>query len=794
MDGNWIGRIDDKTKKIQGLKTHLDNVSYYSSEFATKLNLAKLGRLMGLLHDMGKASKEFLDYIRRVVENSRSFSSEKIDHSTASSKYLFEVFKEPITDKRSQYRRMLLEMITIAMMGHHGGLMDFVDTKADSPYFNRIQKKLDNYDQVRSNYFIDLYSENQIYDCFEEAVDELIIFFEKGGISNNFERGMTIKFLHSCLIDADRLDAFRFSNKVEHYGQKAEFTKYKASLDKYNERFKSDSKINGMRKKISDDCAEAGKKSTGLYTLTIPTGGGKTLSSIRFALEHAIENDLERIVYIVPYLSIIEQNAEVIKEALGLKDELLEFHSNIINDVTNEDVGESYFQQILSERWDKPIIFTSMVQFLETFYDKKNGKRRRLHNLANSVIIYDECQAVPIHCTKLFIKAIQYLSKICNSTGLLMTATQPGFESIVDIKLETKKLIEDVDNLFKVFKRVNIINHTENIYKDQCEISGFVKDRMDEVNNLLFICNTKSAARKIYDELKLMYPDDNVVYLSTYLCAAHRKDVISDIKGKIIDSNVGGKKLICITTQLIEAGVDISFEEVIRSLSGLDSIVQAAGRCNRNGEVEIANVYVVRLEFEKLVNLPTIQSGQDATLKVIDDIANGKGSSDLLAEDNISRYFKYYYSDNKDLLDIEIDGNNYILDLLGANSFYGNTYSKKNADDILLCKQSFKTAEEAFYVIKNQGYSVIVPYEGGKEIIAELGSYQDIWQKKSVLRKSQLYTINIFDYEWQKLKQNDGIVATNIEGVYVLKSSFYDMNYGLDIDGFAEVDTDMYSF
>lgn len=794
MGENWIGRIDDKTKKVQGLKEHLGNVSRYSAEFSSKIGLAKVGRLMGLLHDMGKASIEFRDYIRNVVENPKSFSAEKIDHSTASSKYLYELFKTSNVNDRSKYEKAVIEMITISMMGHHGGLMDFVNKNQESPYFNRLKKRLDNYDEVKKNYFKDLYSEAEINNCFEEAIDEFKVLFKKGTISNNFEIGMTIKFLHSCLIDADRLDAFRFSNEVEYYSQKAEFIKYKSSLEMYISGFKCDSKLNTMRKKISDDCAVAGEKPTGLFTLTLPTGGGKTLSSIRFALEHAIANNLDRIIYVVPYLSIIEQNASVIKDALGLKDELLEFHSNVINDYVSEDNGVAYFQQqILSERWDKPIIFTSMVQFLETFYDNKNGKRRRFHNLANSVIIYDECQAIPIHCTKLFIEAIDYLSKLCNSTGLLMTATQPGFQNIKDMKnKDYKKVIKDIDGIFNVFKRVNIIDHTKKVYESSMEISDFIIKRMDIVNNLLFICNTKSSARAIHDDLKSSFPNDNVIYLSTNLCAAHRKDVIRDIKEKLVVSNSGGKKLICVTTQLIEAGVDISFQEVIRSLSGLDSIVQAAGRCNRNGEVNIANVYVVNLSFEVLTKLPTINIGKNATIKVIEDIRIGGTSSDLLAEENIERYFRYYYQENQDNLDIVIDKNNKMLDILGANNYFGKSYNNLNKEESLLCRQSFKTAEESFYVIENQGRPIIVPYEDGNDIIAELVSELDIYQKKLLLRKSQAYTINLFEYEWRTLDNNDGIVETSVEGVYVLKSGFYDKNYGLNIEGFAEVDTNLF--
>lgn len=218
------------------------------------------------------------------------------------------------------------------------------------------------------------------------------------------------------------------------------------------------------------------------------------------------------------------------------------------------------------------------------------------------------------------------------------------------------------------------------------------------------------------------------------------------------------------------------------------------GQCNRNGEVELASVFLVNLGFENLSRLPTIKSGRDATLKVIDDIKKGIGKSDLLAEENISKYFKYYYKDNDEYLDIVLDESITMVDILGANKFYGNSYNKSNKNDILICKQPFKYAEEAFYVIKNSGRSVIVPYGGGEEIIAELISGQDIYQKKSILSKAQVFTINLFEHEWITLDKNDGVAKTDVDGVFVLKSRFYDKDYGLDIDGFARVDTDSYQF
>src|SRR5690606_4496420 len=294
-----------------------------------------------------------------------------------------------------------------------------------------------------------------------------------------------------------------------------------------------------------------------------------------------------RIIYVVPYTTIIEQNAKEVRDILKANDYLLEHHSNVIDDELNDDEFIDYksYQKnkkikLAKDNWDVPIIFTTMVQFLDTFYKGKGRNIRRLHNLTNSVIIFDEVQSVPVNCISLFNETLNFLKDFGNSTILLCTATQPALQYVQKNISIDDELIDDLTIVTKDFKRTNIINFLKDEGWTTEDLTEFVQEQIQHVNSVLVILNTKSVVRKLYHELQ--NSDVRVVHLSTSMCAAHRKAIISEMR----DMLKRKEKLLCISTQLIEAGVDVSFECVIRSLAGLDSIAQAAGRCNRHGEVE----------------------------------------------------------------------------------------------------------------------------------------------------------------------------------------------------------------
>jgi CRISPR-associated endonuclease/helicase Cas3 len=392
-------------------------------------------------------------------------------------------------------------------------------------------------------------------------------------------------------------------------------------LEKNIQKFGTESKIVKIRQTVSDQCKEAATKKTGIYQLSVPTGGGKTLSSLRFSLHHCKAENKKRIIYVIPYLSIIEQTASEIRKILNLSennDILLEHHSNI---VLPDDEEEQEIRKLSTSRWDKTIVITTAVQFLETVMSSRGGDLRKFHNMSDSVIIFDEVQSLPIKSIHLFNETITFLAKFCNATILLCTATQPQLDKTErnNLLLEDNPNLIDCSNLFEELRRTRIVVLEE---KNIDDFGAFISEKADVLGNCLAIVNTKKSALEVFERLKGK-SDFEVYHLSTAMCSIHRTETISKIK----DALSNKRKIICVATQLIEAGIDISFSCVVRAIVGLDSIAQAAGRCNRNGESESPlEVYVIPLKGENLDKLQDIKAGKEITERLI---RNSKGA-DLL--------------------------------------------------------------------------------------------------------------------------------------------------------------------
>ena len=358
--------------------------------------------------------------------------------------------------------------------------------------------------------------------------------------------------------------------------------------------------LDQRRRAISDACMRSAEKGKGIFTLTVPTGGGKTLASLRFALEHARLHGLDRIVYVVPFTSIIDQNAKVARDILEPADDMtnrgrivLEHHSNLVPEV------ETAYQKLVAQDWDAPVVYTTMVQFLETLFGAGTRGVRRMHRLSNAVLIFDEVQSLPLRCVHLFNNAVGFLIEHCNSTAVLCTATQPLLD-----KVDTRKgamrlhpdseLVPDVPELFDALRRVQVIDRRRPDGWSEAAIADLGLGCLGDEGSTLVIVNTKRAAKRVFAALlESKAEHQHVFHLSTDMCPAHRRSVLGKVRKRLAED----RPVICISTQLIEAGVDISFPVVIRVLAGLDSIAQAAGRCNRNRERPIGNVYVVCLLY-----------------------------------------------------------------------------------------------------------------------------------------------------------------------------------------------------
>jgi|LSQX01.1.fsa_nt_gb CRISPR-associated endonuclease/helicase Cas3 len=790
----YIARFNNNLK-TQSVRDHTLNVANLCKIFGDKLNVSNFSYLSGLLHDMGKYSRQFKDYIDLELIKAKNGNNEmisdvadKVDHGVYGAKYIYEKY-----NNRDEISCVTSEMLALICCYHHGGLPDCLNNKYEVPLLERLKK-------INPNDLMEVYKiynddiNIDIDQIFDNACSEIKTIFGRLKIFDEeafFAMHLLIKTTYSMLIDADRYDSYLFeagkdTNKqiisILNMDNKMVWHEYSVLLEKRLEKFKNqpslnenERRINKIRQEISVECLQFADNKEGIYTLTVPTGGGKTLSSLRFALKHIELKDKDRIIYILPFTTIIEQNAEEVRKALECNDDLLEYHSNVMED----DKGENY--KLLTNRWSNKIIYTTMVQFLNTFYNKGTQDMRRIHNLLNSVIIFDEIQTIPIKCIDLFVGCINYLTEIGNSTVVLCSATQPELnKSNVPVLYSKKReIIKNVDNKFNILERVEVVDFTRKGGYTSEEAASFIQEVKKNVINLLMVCNTVGWASSIYDILNKDENKDTYVYfLSSNLCPAHRKDLIEDLKADLKNK----KNIICISTQLIEAGVDISFETTVRALAGLDSIAQTSGRANRNGEKIKGYSYIINLnDDDKLSRLTEIRLGKTHCAEFLYEYGENKNmfGNSLLSPRSIEEYFNIYYSD-------KMINNGMDYPVKNTSIYRMLEYSESNIDGYegdfpLNLRYKFKTASEMFKVIDNNTKTILVPYKEGKNLISKLVSNSSYDNKKKTLDNLGQYSVNIYDNMFEALKKAGGIVADERYGIYILKDFYYDKIQGVTL-------------
>lgn len=795
------------------LRRPVSSKELYSDKKAT---LESTLSLIGLLHDFGKYSIKFQRFIheewRRAKEGIDSKRQSGIDHGVYGAKYIYD-----LSGKYGPNGRIVGELLADVICYHHGGLLDAEDFNGDSPLLMRLQdeNRLTDYEQVKVAFFKDLQiTEQEIEQLFKKSIEEIKLLILKSSTGNeaknkrkndaNFMPNLFIKLIYSMLIDADRLSSMCYETgedfasyekaqdeiQMTWKAYKQKFEEYLSGLQKKSETLEDTGKkrVNAIRQRISDECFEAGRKESGIYTLTVPTGGGKTLSSMRYALEHSERTNKERIIFVLPYTTIIEQNAKVIREVLGENCDLLEHHSNVIEDDKRmlDSLGEERDYRLLTERWENRIVFTTMVQFLNTFYGKGTRDMRRMHHLLNAVIIFDEIQTVPVKCMALFNGAINFLNRMGNTTTILCTATQPDFSNISkDISLENVKgeLINAVEGNFTQLKRVEI--------KDCCAMkpytiknaASFIWEKKAQVNSLLVVVNKIKTAKDLFRYLQknkedvetqnienvkgLLIQDTRLFLLTGDQCPEHKKDVLDELLKTLKKE----EQVICISTSLIEAGVDISFQAAIRNMTKLDSIVQTAGRVNRNGERDLGYYYVINLEEGSYEHMSEIRLGQKWSNVIFYKAEQEK--KDILLPELMKEYFDDYYNDN------ECSGNfKYPIDG-GRRSIYELLTLKRNQTGPKLnWKIQFKRAAENFKVIDEDMTTVLVPYlEEGQELMRQIEDvtvYTSMAERKELLEKAKKYSLNINRYKFRQIYDAGGITFKEDMGVYLLNYAFYD--------------------
>jgi len=785
----FCAHIHEKSKKEQSVLDHLQNVSLLAEEYSSKISMETTGKLIGILHDLGKETDIFNKYIRFSAKNPNDYSLRgKINHSTAGAKYIYDLFFET----KDPYQMMAVQLISQAICSHHGGLIDSIDLKGTDVFSGKMTNEKDIcYEEAVSNFTEECLSKDQINELFIKALIEVKVIYSKiNALFENDEKrlmamGFVEKFLFSCVIDADRYDTYSFMADVElkkTTNQNQLWQDFSAILEAKLSSYPTESKMDFLRHEISLECKMFAKENTGIYQLFVPTGGGKTLSSLRFGVEHAKEHGKERIFYVIPFTTIIDQNAKEIKNILEREDVILEHHSNLIVDNDFEEY------KLLTERWDSPIIMTTMVQFLNTLFNGGTQDVRRLHNLANAVIIFDEIQSIPIKCIHLFNCAMNFLSKICNATIVLCSATQPLLSTTrLPIKLSNNcDIITNMETKFSMFKRVHIHDQRIRGGYSALALSQFILDKMNSIRSLLVIVNTKKNAKDIYqvlEELNKNLEEEQkitMVHLSTNMCPNHRLSVLENMKKKL-----GHNRVICVSTQLIEAGVNISFECVIRSLAGLDSIAQASGRCNRHGEKDFGDVFIVNLEDENVDKLIDIKEGQLATERLLHEFntAPDTYNCDLLSPKAMNQYYQYYFHERRMEMEYRLrkpNDDQTLVGLLTTNITGKREYKNKhNSESKLILKHAFKTAGNNFQVIDQNTTTVLVPYEEGEKLIIKLNGNCSLYEMKDVLKKAQQYSVNLYELDFRRLNDLHALDNLNNVGIIALKKEFYDVKVGV---------------
>lgn len=814
----YVAHTRATDSEIQTLETHLTEVGEIAARLASKIGAENAGYLIGLLHDFGKYSQSFQIYIKSATKLINPDEDDyveadsirgKIDHSTAGAQWVYRSLCQ-FGNKGQGF--VCGQILAMCIASHHSGLIDSLDLEGVSNFDRRMNKAdekthlsecVENADKL----ILEKASALATSDLVKQLLEKLNPYFSainnayqnghpEKSIIPEFYLGFYTRFLFSCLIDADRINSADFETPDNAAFRSQSLPNWNLAIQRLETELASfvvDSEVAKIRKEISDQCLDKANQPQGIYTLSVPTGGGKTLASLRYALHHANKYGLERIIYIIPYTSIIEQNAADVRKILQPEGETLEWvlehHSNL------EPELQTWRSKLVSDNWDAPVIFTTIVQLLETMFSGGTRGVRRLHQLANSVLIFDEIQTLPINCVHLFCNAINFLTEHANTTTVLCTATQPLLNALRNPEKgqlhipKENEIIPNVDALYQRLERVNIDNKYKSEGWQKEEISQFAHKLFEKNQSCLIIVNTKQWAQDLFLEFHNIGVDKSALFhLSTNQCPAHRKQILDVVRQRLKDK----LPVLCVSTQLIEAGVNVSFANVIRFFAGLDSIAQAAGRCNRHGELTDKNgepvkgqVYVLNPAQESTDMLAEIEVGKKQAQRVFSEMP----STNILSPEAISRYFQYYFFDRASEMDyrkkLENGVDDTLLNLLSSNT--KNNFAHKNQQRAQqgfrpLLMQSFMSAGKAFKAIDAPTNSVIVPYCDGERLISELCAANKDFSAKAfykLLKQAQKYSVNVFPNIWDVLKKNEAVIEIQGEGVYYLKEEFYSDDFGL---------------
>lgn len=705
--GEWV---------FQSNESHTEGVARLAQSFAGEFGMSEFGRVLGELHDKGKESNAFQQHIKRNSGYDPSIKVEGDYHHA----YVGAKLAEKV------YGKAFSNLLVNQIYSHHTGLHDH-DSLTD------LAK--------------DLPAE------VDGAIDKRKLTLPKLKFELSDIHHLS-RMLFSCLVDADFLDTERFmdSNSARLRQEKKTLAELEPLLDTFLANMKQtakDTPVNRIRNEVQSQCLDKAALPCGFFSLTVPTGGGKTLSSLLWAMKHAVKNGHKRIIIAIPYTSIIVQTAAVLKSIFG-EENVLEHHSN----VAPEQIKDEKLRRQLAmaaENWDYPIIVTTNVQFFESVFGNRPSVCRKLHNIVNSVVILDEVQTLPTGFLQPIVDSLKTYNKLFHVSALFTTASQPILSGLIEGCNPTvafkgiEHITEIIPSDFRLHDQLRRVSlQIDNGAKTYDEIVAELT-RHDKV---LCIVNTRRDAKEIYQRL----PQEGItLHLSRMMCSSHIRETIGQIKKAI--ANEENAVVRVVATQLIEAGVDIDFPVVYRQESGLDSVLQAAGRCNREGKMQTGTTYVFSLAKEHALPRGQMQDANNARLSLDSD-------SDWFAPETMTRYFEQLYcrTDNFDKKDMK-------------HYLYPSTADQNGL--------YFDTAAKEFRLIEDNGRSVIVCWKDSPRLIEQL---EHAGPTYTLMKKLGQYIVNVNEIDFKKLTDM-GVVSEVKEGLYAIEyQQQYDCNLGLITD------------
>ena len=771
----------------QTVAEHCRSAAQRASDCLRPIGLGQAAYLAGLLHDFGKCTTSYQTYLARAAAG-EVVRRGSVIHAHGGARFLLEHYHPSDCSSSYSYEDMTAELLAYAVGAHHG-LFDCLDEQHHWGFMRRLDWDDDLYRESCRIFFSQCAGAEELDHRFAQAHRELSPIYSwvntqtgGGGKDLFFHLGLLARLLLSAVIEGDRWDTARFmSDQAAPPPPAPNWKELLERVERKLDKLPCETPVQKARRTISRQCREAAKGPGGIYRLNVPTGGGKTLSSLRYALAHAAAHGKSRLIFTAPLLAILDQNADVLRDYIQDDSLILEHHSNLVQ--TEADGTALDTRELMTENWDAaPIIITTLAQLLNTLFDGRTTCIRRFQALSNCVLVIDEVQTVPPRMLTLFNLAMGFLAQVCRATVILCSATQPSLANAHHpIPVPVGDLIPYDPDLWAPFRRTHLADAGSRPLEN---IPDFLAEQLEPLSSLLAACNLKHQARFLYQRCK--GPEHITFHLSAEMCPAHRRAVLDQMTAALDGSRNGGPKVLCVSTQVMEAGIDLSFGGTVRLAAGLDNAIQTAGRGNRNRESETsAPAWIVSCADERLGMLREIQNAKTACLQLLWTFRQDPGAlgGSLSSQAAIAYYYTCLYGGmqpgSQDYL--LRDGGD-LYDLLSTNNAFA---AGQPGLDRFGLRQAFSLAGQLFQVFDQDTIDVLVPYGDGEKIIANLSApciRRDRARQRELLGQAKPFTLSLYRSQRDLLHEKGGLYSILDGTIWVLRPQYYDQETGLNPD------------